>query len=293
MKIVFIGKVKMSYAILRQILKDKKFYVVGIITDKKKEINSDFIDISKINKKIPTLKVNNINNLSVFKWIKKLNPDYIFCFGYSKLIKDPILTSYKNKIIGFHPTLLPENKGRHPIIWSIALGISYLASTFFLINKKPDSGRVILQKKINILQKDNATTIYQKISKIAKKQFVQLHKVLNDKKFIKKKKFVKKNNFWRKRSHKDGIIDWRMSAIQIDRLIKALTNPYAGASFIRKNKEYKVYSSKILKLKNINFNEPGKVLKVNKNFIVVKTGDYAIKLTNIQPKLKLKINEYL
>ncbi len=283
----------MSYEMLRYTLNDKRFNVVGLITDKEKEINNDYFDLSKINKKIPTLKVKKINSIKVFKWIKRLNPDYIFCFGYSKLIKEPILSKYKNKIIGFHPAMLPENKGRHPIIWSLALGLKYLASTFFVINnKKPDDGNVILQKKIFINRNDNATTIYRKITNTVKIQIPKLYDILNKNKILKIKNNLK-TNVWRKRSYKDGVIDWRMSSIQIHRLIKALSHPYPGAVFIYKNKEYKVYSSKILKLKNIHNIEFGKVLKADKTNVTVKTGDSAIQIKNIQPKIKIKTNDYL
>ena len=99
-------------------------------------------------------------------------------------------------------------------------------------------------------------------------------------------------NYWRKRSLKDGIIDWRMSSNSILNLVKALSKPYPGASFFHKNKEYKVWKAKIdeINLPNI---EPGKVLKVNKNNFLIKTGDSAVEILDIKPNLELNIGDYL
>ena len=81
-------------------------------------------------------KIKNINSKSTFNWIKTKKPDYIFCFGYSSIIKKPLITEFKNKIIGFHPTLLPNNRGKHPIIWSIILGLKKMsASQIMLCNR--------------------------------------------------------------------------------------------------------------------------------------------------------------
>ena len=65
------------------------------------------------------------------------------------LIKSKILKLVKENSIGFHPSKLPYNKGRHPIIWSIVLGLKSTASSFFVINNdlNPDTGDLISQKK--------------------------------------------------------------------------------------------------------------------------------------------------
>ena len=50
----------------------------------------------------------------------------------------------------------------------------------------------------------------------------------------------KKNIIFGEKRKNDGIIDWRMNADNINKLVEALGKPYAGASFIFKNKEVKV-----------------------------------------------------
>ena len=99
MRVILIGKVKMSLAFLKTIYSIKTL-AVGVLTDIKEKMMILLIWEYFVKKNINILKIKDINSKSTFNWIKK-DPDYIFCFGYSKIIKNPLITEYKNKIIGF------------------------------------------------------------------------------------------------------------------------------------------------------------------------------------------------
>ena len=70
-------------------------------------------------------------------------------------------------VLGFHPTKLPQNRGRHPIIWSLALGLKKSASTFFFMDEGADSGKILSQKNFEILDSDDAQSLYDKFVNIA------------------------------------------------------------------------------------------------------------------------------
>ncbi len=246
-------------------------------------------------KKIDYIYCNKINDKKNITWLKKKKPDYIFCFGWSELLSQRILDIPKKGIIGYHPSLLPKNRGRHPIIWSLILGLKYIGSTFFLMTNKADKGPVIDQKKIKVLKNDNSTKIYKKLIKIANLQLKEIIlKIITNKKF-KQKKISKKidSNYWRKRSIKDGIIDWRMDAENIINLTKALSKPYPFSHFYFKAKKIEVIRVKKIKFNNKNF-EPGKIIDIkNKNHPVVKCGKNALEIIKYKPKHKFMIGDYL
>ena len=105
-----------------------------------------------------------------FKWIKKLNPDLILCIGWSEIIKTKILRLPRYGVFGYHPAKLPYNKGRHPIIWSLVLGLKETASTFIKLDKGVDTGAILDQKIIKIPQKYTSQDLYDKLIKISKIQ---------------------------------------------------------------------------------------------------------------------------
>lgn len=296
MRVVFIGSSKSSEILLNKSLK-LGLNIVGICT-KNKSFNYDFIDLKKkfLKKNIPTTYVNNINSHKISRWIKKKKPDLIFCFGWSQILKKNIYSLPRIATIGFHPTELPKNRGRHPIIWSLVLGLKKTASSFFIIDsEKPDSGTIISQKIIKIMDNDNATTLYKKIIKKSSDQLQQIIIFFKKKRKLVKNKIFKSNS-WRKRNYDDGRIDWRMSSKNIFNLVRALQKPYMYAHFFLNNEEFKILRCKIIRFKDkkndLNI-EPGKVLLKRKSFFDVKCGEGVIRVLKTNKTINLNKLRYL
>jgi methionyl-tRNA formyltransferase len=290
---VFIGNVNFSAAILKKLIGiDVKIDLV--ITKKESSFNADFYDLSTIAKKhkLPYKYVENINQPKVVDWLKKLNPDIIFCLGFSQIINQEIINIPSIGVIGYHPAELPKNRGRHPIIWSLVLGLDKTASTFFFMDEGADTGDILSQRPIEISQNDNAGTLYQKITEVALNQIEEVAFALESGTYKRIKQNNENANFWRKRGLKDGKIDWRMSAKSIHNLVRGLSKPYIGAHFKLEDKKIKVWETKLVvnDVKNI---EPGKVILVDKKGIVVKTGENAIRLLITEPKIEIKQGSYL
>lgn len=132
MRILFIGCVKSSELFLRSLL-EYGAEVAGVITKQESKINADFVDLSEICKeyKIDFLYVKNVNDDSAKDYMRSKKVDLILCLGWSQLLDSEVLSIPRLGSIGFHPAALPHNRGRHPIIWALALGLEKTASTFF------------------------------------------------------------------------------------------------------------------------------------------------------------------
>lgn len=293
MRIVFIGSVEFSKRALIKLI-DLKVNVVALCTIKKNRLNSDYVDLRPICKKnkIPFIIVEDINSTESQNWIKSFHPDIIFCFGWSKLLKKNILKSSKMGVIGFHPTKLPENRGRHPLIWSLVLGIKNTASTFFFMNERADEGNILSQKTLKILNSDNAQSLYDKISKVALSQIEDFIPKLQNQTFSVIKQKKNSGNIWRKRSKVDGLIDFRMTSNAIYNLVRALSKPYPGAHIVYNGKEVIIWKVRKINFKKINI-ECGKILKISDNKILVKTYDGAIEILEHEFKKQPIIGEYL
>ena len=110
-------------------------------------------------------------------------------------------------MLGFHPAELPNNRGRHPLIWALVLGLDKTASTFFQLDEHADSGNIVSQKKLSIDYEDDARTLYDKIMNVAIEQLKEIYKNLNEKSLISIEQDKNAGNSWRKRSKIDGQID--------------------------------------------------------------------------------------
>ena len=295
MKVVFIGTVEFSKRMLEKLIK-LNVNIVGVCTKNISDFNSDFSNLTPICKKnhIPIKYVKDINSKINIEWINSLDPDIIFCFGWSSLIKQELLNLPPMGVVGYHPSNLPQNRGRHPLIWTLVLGLKKSASSFFFMDGGADSGDILSQKNFNILLTDNAQNLYDKVIKIALKQIEEFIPKLQNKTYNRIRQNSKEINFWRKRNLSDGMIDFRMNSKAIYNLVRALSQPYVGAHIRYKDRNINVWEVKIMKYVKYQTNiEPGKVLNVIKNAIIVKTYDGAIKILKHEFKKLPTIGEYL
>ncbi len=294
MKIVYIGNVEFSCHCLEKVLNNKG-NVVGIVTSINNSYNSDYCDLTPLarSKCIPIHYCDDVNKVETIEWIREKNPDIIFCWGWSQIIKTPLMKLPPMGIVGVHPTLLPQNRGRHPLIWAIVLGLKESGLTFFFIDEGADSGPILSQERFKINDADDAGTVYKKIKIMATKQIAKFLPQLISKNFTVKTQEVHVANYWRKRSVSDGIIDWRMSRRAILNLVRALTIPYPGAQFNYNDKVITVWKASSYD-KGLNENiEPGKVIDIMGGQPVIKCYDGAIVLDSYDPDISFSKGDYI
>lgn len=294
MRIVYIGAVDFSQHCLRILLK-YPVSVVGIVTIKEAIGNSDYYDLTPIavEHNIPVHYCKNVNDHVTVEWIKDKVPDMVFCWGFSQMIKSELLAIPPRGIIGVHPALLPHNRGRHPLIWALALGLRESGLTFYRMDNDADSGPILSQGRFFIQDADTATTVYSRIKDLAAKQLSLFMPEL----ISGTAKFIEQNsalaNYWRKRSRNDGLIDWRMSTHAILNLVRALSKPYPGAEIKYKGQLVTVWKAKQYVEPVANNVEPGKVIAIVERNPVIKCYDGAIVLIEYEPQVKCTVGDYL
>ena len=123
-------------------------------------------------------KINNIKNIVVIyknklKTEKKLlgallkyKIRLICLAGFIKILSKKFILKFEGKILNIHPSLLPNYKGLNTHRRVIENKEKFTGCTVHLVNTRLDSGRIILQKKIKILRKDNESSLAKKVLKL-------------------------------------------------------------------------------------------------------------------------------
>jgi len=293
MRVIYIGSVEFSNRLLEKLIAMES-EIVGVCTKETSLFNSDYCNLKPLCglNSIPCHYVDDINSRETIDWIKELSPDIIFCFGWSALIKRELLSIPSMGVIGYHPTNLPQNRGRHPLIWPVILGMNTSSSTFFFMNESADSGDILSQVDFEILYEDDARSIYDRVAGIALDQLDDLYPKLINRNYLIIKQDNSLSNTWRRRYKTDGLIDFRMTSKSIYDLVRGLSKPYVGAHL-----EYKGRDVSIWKVKEINNSqnniEPGKVLEANTETFIVKTIDNAIEIIDHDFDFLPRKGEYL
>ena len=80
--------------------------------------------------------------------LKMHNVDYVIMAGYMRMVHDPILASYPNRVVNLHPALLPSFKGAHAIRDAYDYGVKVTGVTVHFANDKYDCGPIIAQQAL-------------------------------------------------------------------------------------------------------------------------------------------------
>jgi methionyl-tRNA formyltransferase len=186
------------------------------------------------------LKINHINDSEVIEKIKEKEIDWLFIIGWSQIASEETINAPKLGIIGAHPTLLPEGRGRAAIPWAIIKGLKQTGVTFFNMDQGVDTGDILTQQIIPIEERETATTLYKKVDEAHVCLFLDTLPKLNSGNYSLQKQDESKATYWEGRTPADGEIKTSMTPDEVDRLIRATTHPYPGAFY------YDRYGEKVI-----------------------------------------------
>ena len=89
-----------------------------------------------------------------------------------KILSKEFIKKFGKKILNIHPSLLPKFKGLNTFAKALKNKEKKTGCTVHIVNEKLDSGKIIIQKKIFILNHDNdIDSLKQKTQKLEYKAF--------------------------------------------------------------------------------------------------------------------------
>jgi len=88
---------------------------------------------------------------------------FICLAGFMKILSKNFIKKFNGKIINIHPSLLPKYKGLNTHHRVITNRDKFTGCTVHYVTEKLDSGKIIMQKKIRVVAKDNPTSLAKKI----------------------------------------------------------------------------------------------------------------------------------
>ena len=83
--------------------------------------------------------------------------------GFMKLFQAPFVRKYQNRIINVHPTLLPAFPGAHPVADTLAYGVKIAGVTVHFVDEGVDSGPIIAQAAVPVLDTDDEESLHNRI----------------------------------------------------------------------------------------------------------------------------------
>jgi methionyl-tRNA formyltransferase len=178
---------------------------------------------------IPLVKVASINDADAVAAIKQAEIDWMFIIGWSQIARADALAAPKLGALGMHPTLLPTGRGRAAIPWAIIKGLPETGVTLFKLDDGVDTGPILAQERIPLAADENASRLYNRVAVAHRLLIRRVWQPLVEGKLVLQPQDDALATTWPGRMPDDGRILASMTALEVDRLVRATTHPYPGA----------------------------------------------------------------
>ena len=147
--------------------------IVLVVSDNFNAKGLNYANKSKINNIV--IRYSNKRSFEdrLLRLLKRNNIDLICLAGFMKILSGSFIKKFYKPILNIHPSLLPKYKGLNTHNRAIKNKDKYSGATVHIVNKRLDSGKIILQKKVKILKSDSRKNLEKKILKIEHKIYPQ------------------------------------------------------------------------------------------------------------------------
>ena len=104
-----------------------------------------------------------VKNINAIMRLKDVNlADLVICFGYRRILSSDFVLNCPCPILNLHISFLPYNRGAHPNFWSFYDG-TQSGVTIHLVDEGVDTGPIIFQKKIDLLEDKTFSDTYSRL----------------------------------------------------------------------------------------------------------------------------------
>ena len=99
-------------------------------------------------------------------WLEQQGVRVVVLAGYMHLLTSAFLDRFPNAVVNVHPSLLPAFPGAHAVEEQLAAGVREAGATVHLVDEGIDSGPILAQERIPILDGDTPETLHTRIKEL-------------------------------------------------------------------------------------------------------------------------------
>jgi phosphoribosylglycinamide formyltransferase 1 len=102
------------------------------------------------------------------------SPDLIVSAGFMKILGPQFLSQFYGRILNTHPALLPAFAGAHAVPDALAYGVKVTGCTVHLVDAGMDTGPILAQESVPVLDGDDEETLHERIKVIERRLLVDV-----------------------------------------------------------------------------------------------------------------------
>lgn len=219
--------------------------------------------------------------------IRKTQPDVTAVAAYGQILPSAVLQIPKTACLNIHGSILPKYRGAAPIHYAVMAGEKETGVTIMYMNEKMDEGDMLLVKKTPIDPKETTGEVHDRLAQLGAEGLLEALKLLEQGKAPRLSQDHSKATYAPSLKRDQCKLQWPKTAAEVANQVRGLS-PWPGAETSWKGLELKVHKASVVERKG----NPGEVLEVSKEGVLVGAGIGAVRLIEIQPPGKKKMNAY-
>lgn len=297
MRIVFMGTPRFAVPSLRAVVQ-AGHEVALVVTAPDKPAGRGFkltpppVKLAAQKLMLPVFQPEKLNVPESLRVIEKARPEVLVVVAYGRILREQCLAIPPKGCINVHPSLLPKYRGPAPIQHALLNGDEVTGVTTIFMDAGMDTGDIILQRPVPIDPEDTAGSLSQKLAEVAAELLVETLALIEEKRAPRIPQDHSQATYAPILPPEIAHLNFTEPAVRLRNLICAL-NPDPGAFAFFRGKRVKFWRAQVV-AQQCN-TAPGTIVVVDKNRLLIATGDGLLAPTELQTegKKSLPVSEWL
>lgn len=283
-KVVFMGSPDFAVPSLDALIASKRFAPLLVVSQpdrprgRGREISPTPVRQRAIDRGIPSITMSKETYAKGVAAITKVEPDIIVVVAFGLILRSDLLDLPKHGCINVHASLLPKYRGVSPIQAAILSGDATTGCTTMHIDPGVDTGDMLLQEEIAILDTDTAGTLTGRLAELGAKLLVRTLDGLIDGSVTPQKQDHANATHTRKIRKEHGAIDWSKDAAYLSRQVRAMS-PWPTAYTFHGSVRLIVEAAAVGPKSTAN---PGTIVSLDP--FAIATGEGTLELQSVRPE---------
>jgi len=235
MRVLFFGTPTLAQSILKSLVADSSFEVVGVVCQPDEPVGRKAILTAPPTKQfakehsIPVFQPTKLKDEAFLASVDSLHADVAVVLAYGRILPQILLDRIPHGFVNVHPSLLPKYRGPSPMQATLLAGDSVTGVSIMKLDAGMDTGPLLAQSGIDLANDETMETLTRKVIDVAAPLLMTTLKGYGAGLIAPTPQSTDGVSICKLLTREDGKIDWNDSANVIDRKVRAL-NPWPGTS---------------------------------------------------------------
>jgi methionyl-tRNA formyltransferase len=177
--------------------------------------------------------------------LKAAGLDLIVANNWRTWLPPEIFALPRHGTLNVHDSLLPAYAGFSPLIWALINGEPEVGVTAHLMNAELDAGDIVVQRAVPVGPKDTTTDLFHRTVDLIEPITTEAISLIGTGNVVPIAQDRSKASFFHKRAARDSLIDWTWPAGDIERLVRAQSDPYPNAFAYHRGEQLRIAAASV------------------------------------------------